>query len=62
MRQALERLSGRIAPGGIALLFSDGFGIQTTTRQTYLLPVDAQSGRKRTSRMTGSIWRPSSTR
>jgi hypothetical protein len=38
MRQALERLYGRIARGGIALLFFDGFGIQTTTRQTYLLP------------------------
>jgi uncharacterized caspase-like protein len=42
MRQALERLYGRIARGGIALLFFDGFGIQTTTRQTYFLPADAQ--------------------
>ena len=42
MRQALERLYGRIERGGIALLFFDGFGIQTTTRQTYLLPIDAQ--------------------
>src|ERR1700741_3286041 len=42
MRQALERFYGRIENGGIALLFFDGFGIQTTTRQTYLLPIDAQ--------------------
>ena len=42
MRQALERLYGRIERGGIALLFYGGFGVQTTTRQTYLLPVDAQ--------------------
>ena len=32
----------RIEQGGIALLFYGGFGVQTTTRQTYLLPVDAQ--------------------
>jgi Caspase domain len=42
MRQALERLYGRIERGGIALLFYGGFGVQTATRQTYLLPVDAQ--------------------
>jgi len=42
MRQALDRFYGRIARGGIALLFFDGFGVQTTTRQTFLLPVDAQ--------------------
>ena len=42
MRQALERFYGRIERGGIALLFFDGFGVQTTTRQTFLLPVDAQ--------------------
>ena len=46
MRQALARLYGRIERGGIALLFFDGFGIQTTTRQTYLLPVDAQIWRE----------------
>jgi hypothetical protein len=41
MRQALERFYARIQPGSIALLFFDGFGIQSA-RQTYLLPVDAQ--------------------
>ncbi len=42
MRQALDRFYARIERGAIALLFFDGFGIQTTTRQTFLLPVDAQ--------------------
>ncbi|MBR0826217.1 caspase family protein [Bradyrhizobium manausense] len=41
MRQALDRFYARIAPGTIALIFFDGFGIQSN-RQTYLLPVDAQ--------------------
>ena len=41
MRQALERFYARIQPGGVALFFFDGFGIQSA-RQTYLLPVDAQ--------------------
>ncbi len=42
MRQALERFYGRIERGSIALLFFDCFGLQTTMRQTFLLPVDAQ--------------------
>jgi tetratricopeptide (TPR) repeat protein len=41
MRQALQRLYAKIAPGSAALIFFDGFGIQSA-RQTYLLPVDAQ--------------------
>jgi tetratricopeptide (TPR) repeat protein len=42
MRQALERFYARIQQqGGIALIFFSGFGIQSS-RQTYLLPVDAQ--------------------
>jgi tetratricopeptide (TPR) repeat protein len=41
MRQALERLYARIERGAVALIFFDGFGIQSN-RQTYLLPVDAQ--------------------
>jgi tetratricopeptide (TPR) repeat protein len=41
MRQALARFYAKIQPGSIALLFFDGFGIQSA-RQTYLLPVDAQ--------------------
>lgn len=41
MRQALDRFYARIEPGAIALVFFDGFGIQSN-RQTYLLPVDAQ--------------------
>ncbi len=40
MRQALERFYARIATGGVALFFFDGFGIQSA-RQTYLLGVDA---------------------
>ncbi|HLG80083.1 MAG TPA: caspase family protein [Bradyrhizobium sp.] len=42
MRQTLERLHARIGRGGIVLLFFDGFGIQTTTRQIDHLPVHAQ--------------------
>jgi cytochrome c-type biogenesis protein CcmH/NrfG len=41
MRQALSRFYGRIERGTVALIFFDGFGIQSY-RQTYLLPVDAQ--------------------
>lgn len=41
MRHAFERLYGRIKPGSIALIFFSGFGIQSS-RQTYLIPVDAQ--------------------
>ena len=43
MRQTLERFYGRIRqqPGGVALIFFSGFGVQSS-RETYLLPVDAQ--------------------
>ena len=41
MRQALDRFYAKIRQGGVALIFFDGFGIQSA-RQTYLLPVDAQ--------------------
>jgi tetratricopeptide (TPR) repeat protein len=41
MRGALDRFYRKIKPGSVALIFFDGFGIQST-RQTYLIPVDAQ--------------------
>lgn len=41
MRQALDRFYAKIHQGDVALIFFDGFGIQSA-RQTYLLPVDAQ--------------------
>ena len=41
MRQALDRFYARIAQGSVALIFFDGFGVQSN-RQTYLLPIDAQ--------------------
>lgn len=41
MRQALDRFYARIERGAVALIFFDGFAIQSN-RQTYLLPVDAQ--------------------
>lgn len=41
MRQALDRFYARIERSAVALIFFDGFGIQSN-RQTYLLPVDAQ--------------------
>jgi tetratricopeptide (TPR) repeat protein len=40
MRQALDRFYSKIQPGSVALLFFDGFGIQSQ-RQTYLLGTDA---------------------
>ena len=41
MRRAFERLYGRIKPGSVALLFFSGFGVQSS-RQSYMIPVDAQ--------------------
>jgi uncharacterized caspase-like protein len=41
MRQALDRLYSRIGQGSVALIFFDGFGIQSG-RQTYLIPIDAE--------------------
>jgi len=41
MRAALDRFYKKIKPGSVALIFFDGFGIQSA-RQTYLIPVDAQ--------------------
>jgi regulator of sirC expression with transglutaminase-like and TPR domain len=41
MRQALNRLFMKIEQGSVALIFFDGFGIQSD-RRTYLIPVDAQ--------------------
>jgi lipoprotein NlpI len=41
MRHAFERLYGRIKPGSVALVFFSGFGIQSS-RQSYMIPVDAQ--------------------
>ncbi|WP_246791490.1 caspase family protein [Bradyrhizobium commune] len=41
MRQTLDRFYARINQGAVALIFFDGFGIQSN-RQSYLLPVDAQ--------------------
>lgn len=41
MRRALDRLYRKISQGSVALIFFEGFGIQSG-RQTYLIPVDAQ--------------------
>jgi len=41
MQKALDRLYRKINQGGVALIFFGGFGIQST-RQTFLIPVDAQ--------------------
>jgi tetratricopeptide (TPR) repeat protein len=41
MRQAFDRFYSRISKGSVALIFFDGFGIQSG-RQTYIIPVDAQ--------------------
>jgi len=41
MRKAFDRLYGRIKPGSVALVFFSGFGVQSS-RQSYMIPVDAQ--------------------
>src|SRR5471032_1883044 len=41
MRRALDKLYGRIKPGSVALVFFSGFGVQSS-RQSYMIPVDAQ--------------------
>ncbi|HEX9360835.1 MAG TPA: caspase family protein [Bradyrhizobium sp.] len=39
--RAFERLYGRIKPGSVALIFFSGFGVQSS-RQSYMIPIDAQ--------------------
>ena len=41
MRRAFDRLYGKIKPGSVVLLFFSGFGIEYS-RQSYMIPVDAQ--------------------
>jgi Caspase domain/Tetratricopeptide repeat len=41
MRRAFDKLYARIKPGSVALIFFSGFGIQSS-RQSYMIPVDAQ--------------------
>ncbi len=41
MHRAFERLYGRIKPGSVVLIFFSGFGVQSS-RQSYMIPVDAQ--------------------
>ena len=41
MREAFDRLYGRIKPGSVVLVFFSGYGIQSA-RQSYLIPVDAR--------------------
>src|ERR1700737_4085990 len=41
MRRAFDKLYGRIKPGPVALVFFSGFGVQSS-RQSYMIPVDAQ--------------------
>jgi hypothetical protein len=41
MRRAFDRLYGRIKPGAVVLIFFSGYGVQSS-RQSYMIPVDAQ--------------------
>jgi len=41
MRRALDKLYGKVTPGTVALIFFSGYGIQSS-RQSYMIPVDAQ--------------------
>src|SRR5256885_14094429 len=41
MRRAFDRFYGKIKPGSVALIFFSGFCVQSS-RQSYMIPVDAQ--------------------
>ena len=41
MHRAFDRLYGRVKPGSVALVFFSGFGVQSS-RQSYMIPIDAQ--------------------
>src|SRR5260370_28064383 len=41
MRRAFDKLYGKIKPASVVLSFFSGFGVPST-RQTYMIPVDAQ--------------------
>src|ERR1700692_3295530 len=41
MRRAFDKLYGHIKPGSVALVFFSGFGVQSS-RQSYMIPIDAQ--------------------
>jgi hypothetical protein len=41
MRHAFDKLYGKVKPGSVALIFFSGFGVQSS-RQSYMIPVDAQ--------------------
>jgi Caspase domain/Tetratricopeptide repeat len=41
MRRAFDKLYGKVKPGSVVLVFFSGFGVQAS-RQSYLIPVDAQ--------------------
>jgi hypothetical protein len=41
MRHAFDRLYAKVKPGSVALIFFSGFGVQSS-RQSYMIPIDAQ--------------------
>jgi len=41
MRRAFDKLYAKIKPGSVALIFFSGFGVQSS-RQSYMIPIDAQ--------------------
>jgi hypothetical protein len=41
MHRAFDHLYGKVKPGSVALIFFSGFGVQSS-RQSYMIPVDAQ--------------------
>jgi tetratricopeptide (TPR) repeat protein len=43
MHRALDGLYAKIRPGAAALVFFSGYGIQSATHQSYMIPVDAQN-------------------
>lgn len=56
MRHAFDRLYGRIKPGSIVLIFFSGFGVQSS-RQSYMIPIDAQIWTEADVRRDGFVWK-----
>src|ERR1700674_34807 len=52
MQRAFERLYGGVKPGSVVLIFFSGFGVQSS-RQSYMIPVDAQTGTENDVRRDG---------
>ena len=57
MRRAIARLKAKVRPDSVVMLYFGGYGIEAR-RESYMIPVDAGSGRKPTSAATASASNP----